>query len=200
MSGRRSPYVGGDHRTRAARAQGYPARSVFKLEEIDSKYHLLRAGHAVVDLGAAPGSWSLYVSRVIGPSGRLLAVDLQAIEQRFEPHVTVVQGDALDLDQGVLQPHAPFDCVLSDMAPNTGANKAQNAARSYLLFSQALAVAERYGLDGSSFCGKLFMGADFEQARADVAALYSSVKIAKPRGTRGSSVEVFLIGLGRRAC
>jgi 23S rRNA (uridine2552-2'-O)-methyltransferase len=196
---RKNPYSRADHRTLAARAQGYPARSVFKLEEIDQRCRLLAAGQSVVDLGAAPGSWSLYAAQRIGQNGRLLSVDLTQITQGFPPQVTVVQGDALELSSTLHPAHAPYDVVLSDMAPRTTGDKFTNAARSQELFLAALAVSVQFGAPGSHFVGKLFMGADFPAARAEVARLFSSHRIIKPKGTRDNSVEVFLVGLGLRS-
>lgn len=195
---KRNPYAGADHRTLAARAKGYPARSVFKLEEIDQRCRLLRPGQRVVDLGAAPGSWSIYAANKVGDKGRVLAVDLQVIKQAFPPWVTVIAGDALDLTSEVHAAHGPYDVILSDMAPRTGGDKFANAAKSYKLFSAALAVAQTFGKPGAGFVGKLFMGEDFERARAELGRLFASAKVIKPDGTRDNSVEVFLVGLGLR--
>jgi 23S rRNA (uridine2552-2'-O)-methyltransferase len=195
---RKNPYAGADHRTLAARAQGYPARSIFKLEEIDQRCKLLKPGQRVVDLGAAPGSWSLYAARCVGERGHLLAVDLQEIKQSFPPWVTVMQADAFDLSGDVHRAHSPYDVVLSDMAPKTSGDKFQNAARSYDLFSAALAVSQNFAKPGSAFVGKLFMGQDFEAARAELTKQFTSARVIKPAGTRDNSVEVFLVGLGRR--
>ena len=137
---RRNPYAGADARTRSAKAQGYPARSVFKLQEIDRRVGLLKPGQRVLDLGAAPGSWSLYASERIGTRGRLFAVDIQEIRQVFGPNVEVLLGDALDLENQALAVGGPYDVVLSDMAPNTSGNKLQDQARSFELFMRALAV------------------------------------------------------------
>ncbi len=196
---RRNPYSRADHRTLNAKAQGYPARSVFKLQEIDERCHLLKVGQCVVDLGAAPGSWSMYVAKKIGPTGKLLAVDLQAIEQSFPANVTVLQGDALTLDTGLHERWAPYDVVLSDMAPKTTGDKFANAARSHDLFCSALSVAVAFGRPGGHFVGKLFMGPDFQQARKLVADAFEQVKVVKPKGTRDNSVEVFLVGMGRKS-
>ncbi|HSC89918.1 MAG TPA: SAM-dependent methyltransferase, partial [Polyangiaceae bacterium] len=84
-----NPYVA-DARTAEAKKRGFPARSVFKLEEIQQRTQLLRRGHKVLDLGAAPGSWSLYAMQQVGPGGKVLAIDLQPITQGFGPNVTVV--------------------------------------------------------------------------------------------------------------
>ncbi len=181
-----------------AKAQGYPARSVFKLEEIDDKLHLLAAGQRVLDLGAAPGSWSAYAARKLGPRGVLLAVDLKPIDVALGSNVHTLVGDALTLSAELLQ-FAPYDVVLSDMAPNTSGNRMRDQALSFELFMRALEVARGAGAPGSSFVGKLFMGPDFEAARAAVAASYGSVRNVRPKGTRQNSVEVFLVGLAKKA-
>lgn len=187
-----------DHFTRAAKARGFPARSVFKLEEIDRRVRLLRPGQRVLDLGCAPGSWSLYVCERIGESGRLLAVDLQPLAQVLPRNATFIQGDARALAEGVLALHAPYEVVLSDMAPNTSGNRSQDQARSYQLFSFALDMAERLGGASSSFVGKIFMGPDFELARERLRDLYGEARILRPEGVRSNSFEVFLVGLQKR--
>src|SRR5688572_2843928 len=131
MSKRKNPYAGADAHTRAAKAKGFPARSVFKLEEIDRRVKLLKAGQHVIDLGAAPGSWSLYAAQRVGTSGKVLAIDLTEITQLFPAQVEVVQGDALALDNQVLGRHAPYDVVLSDMAPSTSGSKVRDQAQSF---------------------------------------------------------------------
>src|SRR5690349_13407661 len=123
VKNRANPYARADAKTREARAQGYPARSVFKLQEIDRRMRLLRAGQRVLDLGAAPGSWSLYASERVGPSGHVYAIDIKPIPQVFGPNVQVLEGDALSLASELLAAHGPYDVVLSDMAPNTSGSK-----------------------------------------------------------------------------
>lgn len=195
MSRGKNPYVG-DPRSRQAKAQGYPARSVFKLEEIDQRCQLLRKGQRVIDLGAAPGSWSLYAAQKIGPTGTLLAVDLSAISQGFPPHVTVWQKDAFELTPQELAEFAPFDVVLSDMAPKTSGAKSRDQALSFELSMAALGVAERLGKPGSSFVAKIFMSGDFPEAKRRVSAAYQSSRVIRPEGTRSVSSEVFLVGQG----
>ncbi|HEY3496810.1 MAG TPA: RlmE family RNA methyltransferase [Polyangiaceae bacterium] len=194
----KNPYAGPDARTRAARARGYPARSVFKLEEIDRRVRLLRAGQRVLDLGAAPGSWSLYAAERVGVRGKVLAIDRSEILQTFPAQVTVVRGDALELATAELATFAPYDVVLSDMAPNTSGSKASDQARSFELFSRALSVARELGAPGSHFVGKLFMSGDFPKARGELAAAYARCQVIKPEGTRSRSSEVFLVGLEKR--
>lgn len=195
----RRPYARPDARTRAAKAQGYPARSVFKLEEIDRRVKLLAPGQRVLDLGAAPGSWSLYAAGRVGPRGAVLAIDRQPIRQTFPGQVRVVQGDALTLETAALSELAPYDVVLSDMAPNTSGSKVADQAQSFELFMRAVAVARELGREGSHFVGKLFMSGDFQAARASVVESYDKCQVIRPEGTRSNSSEVFLVGLGRRA-
>jgi 23S rRNA (uridine2552-2'-O)-methyltransferase len=195
---KKNPYARPDARTRAAKAQGYPARSVFKLEEIDRRVRLLSRDKRVLDLGAAPGSWSLYASERVGPNGRVLAVDRTPILQAFAPNVTVVTGDALALDNEALGTFAPYDVVLSDMAPSTSGSKASDQARSFELFMRALDVAKALGREGSHFVGKLFMSGDFQEARRALGASYARSQVIRPDATRSQSSEVFLVGLGRK--
>lgn len=195
----RQPYARPDARTRAAKAQGYPARSVFKLEEIDRRTKLLSPGQRVLDLGAAPGSWSLYAATRVGDKGTVLAIDRQPIAQVFPRNVRVVQGDALTLATAALSELAPYDVVLSDMAPNTSGSKAADQARSFELFMRAVDVARELGRAGSHFVGKLFMSADFEAARAALTRTYEKCQVIRPEGTRSRSSEVFLVGLRKRA-
>jgi 23S rRNA (uridine2552-2'-O)-methyltransferase len=195
----RHPYARPDARTREAKAKGYPARSVFKLEEIDRRVKLLGPAQRVLDLGAAPGSWSLYAAGRVGPRGAVLAIDRDPIQQAFPAHVRVAQGDALTLETAALSELAPYDVVLSDMAPNTSGSKAADQARSFELFMRAVAVARELGRPGSHFVGKLFMSGDFEEARAALVESYEKCQVIRPEGTRSRSTEVFLVGLRRRA-
>ncbi len=194
---RQNPYTN-DHHTRRARAEGYPARSVYKLEEIDRRLRLISRGMRVLDLGAAPGSWTLYVAERVGPNGRVLAVDRQPILGAFPAQVELLTADALELDEAVLEPKGRFDLVLSDMAPNTSGARASDQAQSYELFLRALRVAERVSSVGSAFVGKLFMSADFAEARNQVLLRYQSLKVIRPEATRSRSSEVFLVGFSRR--
>jgi 23S rRNA (uridine2552-2'-O)-methyltransferase len=194
--GKKNPYAGADARTRAARARGYPARSVFKLEEIDRRLRLFRPGQSVLDLGAAPGSWSLFVAERVGQRGRVLAVDIEELRQAFGPNVQVLQGDAFDLENAALAAFSPYDVVLSDMAPRTSGSKISDQARSADLYRRALAVAVALGRPGSAFVGKIFMSDEFQPARTATAEAYARVQVIRPEGTRSQSSEVFIVGEG----
>jgi 23S rRNA (uridine2552-2'-O)-methyltransferase len=194
----RNPYRKPDRFTVAAKKAGFPARSVFKLEEIDRRVRLLRPGMRVLDLGASPGSWAIYAARKIAPSGKLFAVDPTPLAQALPPNATFLQADAFTLDEETLGKHGPYDVVMSDMAPNTTGVRLADQTRSYELFMHALAVAERVVVPGGAFVGKIFMGEDFPAARTKVRTVFEKERIIRPEGTRSSSYEVFVVGLGRR--
>lgn len=195
---RSSPYKRPDHFTRDAKKAGFPARSVFKLEEIDRRVHLLRSGMRVLDLGAAPGSWSLYAAEKIGPQGKLLAVDLSPLAAVLPAHAAFLQGDALCLEDGPIARFAPYDVVLSDMAPSTTGIKGVDQARSFELFMRALAIAASLVRLGGSFVGKIFMSEDLRAARASLKDTFAKEHLIRPEGTRSVSSELFVVGLGRK--
>jgi len=152
----------------------------------------------VLDLGAAPGSWSMYAAQKIGPTGQLLAIDLTPISAAVGSNATVKQGDALSLANEDLALFAPYDVVLSDMAPSTTGSKIADQARSFELFMRAVAIAKDLCAPGGSFVGKLFMSDDFQAARDALRDLFAEARTLRPEGTRSSSGEVFLVGLGRK--
>jgi 23S rRNA (uridine2552-2'-O)-methyltransferase len=196
---RKNPYAKPDRFTRAAKDAGYPARSVFKLEEIDRRTRLLHAGQRVLDLGATPGSWSMYAAKKIGPGGKLLAVDLEPLTVALPPNAVFVQGDALSLANDDLARFAPYDVVLSDMAPRTTGNRVTDQARSFELFMRALSVAATLGAKGGAFVGKIFMSDDLPAARAELRKHYAVERLIRPEGTRSVSFEIFVVGQEKRA-
>ena len=194
---KKSPYKGPDRFTIAAKQAGYPARSVFKLEEIDRRVKLLRPGMSVLDLGASPGSWSLYAAQKIGRNGHLLAMDLKELETALPPQATFFTGDALSLSNEALKTYAPYDVVLSDMAPNTTGNRLGDQTRSFELFMRAVDVAIELLAEGGAFVGKIFMGEDLPLARAHVKKHFAEERLIRPEGTRSVSYELFCIGMQR---
>jgi 23S rRNA (uridine2552-2'-O)-methyltransferase len=196
MVNRKNPYVG-DARTRRAKLEGYPARSVYKLEEIDQRCRLLRQGQRVLDLGAAPGSWSLYAATRVGAHGLVVAIDIKPMEQIFPPQVIALQADAFESSQADWLRYAPFDLVLSDMAPSTSGSKIRDQALSQELFLRGLEIAKRLSKPKSTFLGKLFMSGEFNETKSLVARCYEQVKVLRPEGIRQNSSEVYVLGLGR---
>lgn len=199
MSRKPTGYSRPDRHTRAAKAAGYPARSVFKLEEIHRRHGLFRSGQRVLDLGAAPGSWTLFASEAVGASGRVLAVDLSPIEVEMPKNVTTRVFDVTSPERAALADLAPYDVVLSDMAPRTSGTKSRDQALSYELCEHALAVADALGAPGSHLVVKLFMSPSFADLKRAIVARYAECKAVRPEATRTQSTEVFLVGLRRKA-
>jgi 23S rRNA (uridine2552-2'-O)-methyltransferase len=171
---------------------------VFKLEEIDRRTSLLRSGMRVLDLGAAPGSWALYAAKRIGPSGKLLAVDLEPLSAPLPPCAVFAQGDAFSLSSEELGRFSPYDVILSDMAPKTTGSRITDQTRSFELFMRALAVAVALGAAGGSFVGKIFMSDDLPSARAELRRHYEKERLIRPEGTRAVSTEIFVVGSRKR--
>jgi 23S rRNA (uridine2552-2'-O)-methyltransferase len=183
-----------DHYTRRAKKDKYPARSVYKLQEIQKKHHLIRKGDKVLDLGCCPGSWLLYAARQTGSSGKVVGIDLNPVSIQVPAHATVLIADVLDLDAGTLD--KAFNVVLSDMAPATTGNKTVDTARSINLCESALYIAKTVLVPGGSFVCKVFQGSDFNSFSEEVRIAFKTRKIFKPRSSRKASKEIFIVGLG----
>jgi 23S rRNA (uridine2552-2'-O)-methyltransferase len=186
-----------DHLARRARREHYPARSVYKLEEIDRRLRLLRPGFRVLDLGASPGSWTLFIAGAVGPSGFVLAVDPQDLRVALPPHARFVKGRCEEVLPEIVAA-GPFDAVVSDMAPSTTGERGTDQHRSFELFRGAAEIAARVGRPGSSFVGKVFQGPSFGEARGLLRDAWVEVRVLRPRATRTESYEVFLAGIGLR--
>lgn len=182
-----------DHYSQKARKEGYPARSVYKLEEIDRKYKLLRHGQKVLDLGCAPGSWTLYAAAKVGLKGRVIGIDLAPPEGSFSPQVTILKGDLLELDMDGVAGAAPFDLVLSDMAPKTMGRREVDQARSLELCQMAWAWAEKLLKPGGHFLFKIFQSKEGDDFIKTLKFHFASVNRLKPQATRRQSLEVFII-------
>jgi len=188
-----------DHYFKKAKQENYPARSVYKLEEIEKQSRLLLPGAAVLDLGACPGSWSLYAAKRVGPGGHVLAIDLNPAGTAFPNHVTYLTGDMLDPGPDILDAFlrlGPFDVVLSDMAPKTTGIKFTDQARSLELAEAALAVAVSRLKPGGAFVVKVFQGPDSPDYRQDLRKLFTTVRVAKPKSSRAESKEIFYVATG----
>ena len=185
-----------DRYFKQAREQGFAARSVFKLEEIDHKLRLLRPGHRVLDLGCRPGSWLQYAVRLVGARGAVVGIDRDALPSPIAG-ARVLIGDLYQAtDAQLLGELAAFDVVLSDMAPDTTGVRATDQARSAALFEEALARAERLLAPGGGFVGKIFQGPDLDGLRKRMAARFSQVRLIKPDSSRAQSIEIYLAGQG----
>ena len=183
-----------DEFVKRAQKEGWRSRAVFKLAQIQASERLLRPGMRCVDLGAAPGGWSQYAARIVGP-GRIVATDILAMDPI--PGVEFVQGDFREeavLAQ-VLQCLGAdkVDLVLSDMAPNMAGIDAVDQPRSMHLAELALEFADRVLAPGGDLLVKLFQGAGFDQILKDTRSRYGRVMTKKPKASRTRSSEIYLL-------
>ncbi|MBU0551799.1 RlmE family RNA methyltransferase [Myxococcota bacterium] len=180
-----------------AQREGFRARSIYKLEEIDQRTSLLKPGQAVLDLGCAPGSWLQYAARRVGKKGKVLGVDLQEVAPLPEPQITLLQADAFALDEAALIAlGGPFDVVLSDMAPATSGNRFTDHVRSVALCRRAFEVAARGLKPGGAFVCKVFEGAEVNDLAQEIKPHFKKLKRIKPKATRKESVELFIVAQG----
>lgn len=188
-----------DHYTRKAQKEDYPARSVYKLQEIQQKTQLIRKGDRVLDLGCSPGSWLIYAAKLIGESGRAVGVDLKPVTAKLPPNASVHTGDLLNMTDELRETLGDgYNVVLSDMAPDTTGNKTLDAIRSAGLAETALHVACEHLVKGGMFACKIFQGSDFDPFVKMVNAEFDKTKIFKPKSSRKASKEIFVIGLGKK--
>ena len=189
-----------DHYTQRAKREKYPARSVYKLDEIQRKFEPIKKNDNVLDLGCYPGSWLLYAADLTKHHGRVVGIDLKPVVIHLLPHVTTYTGDIRSLgDNFFAQVGLDFNVVLSDLAPDTSGQKTVDAARSFELCRTALSIAQKVLLPGGSFVCKIFHGEDFREFAASVRDSFKSQKVFKPQSSRKASKEIFVIGLGFKA-
>lgn len=184
-----------------AKSEGWRARAAYKLMEIDDKDKLIRPGMIVVDLGAAPGSWSQVANKRVGEVGRVFALDLLPMEPI--PGVEFMQGDFHDEEfverfEEILGGRQ-VDLVMSDIAPNISGIPSSDQARSVYLAELALDFAQKHLAQGGRFLVKVFQGEGFDAFRKQMESDFKSVLVRKPQASRGRSSEVYLLGSGKRA-
>ena len=189
-----------DHYYRRAKQEGWEARSVYKLEEIDRRFYLFRRGDIVVDLGCHPGSWSRYAASRIGPSGLVLGVDKKPHpSQRWGDHGRILRRDVFSL-KGLhcLGLHQKARVLLSDMAPDTTGIKSVDQAMSLRLVKKVFDLMEEILMPRGACVVKVFQGREAQDFFLSIRGLFSRLKIVRPRPTRSSSKEIFIVGLEYR--
>jgi len=174
---------------------GWRSRAVFKLEQIQDKEKLLKPGITCVDLGSAPGSWSQLAARLVGSTGRVIAIDLLAMEPI--PGVEFIQGDftapeTLEALRNLVGPK-PVDLVMSDMAPNMSGNRTIDQPRSLALLDEALAFAREVLKPGGDLLFKAFQGEGIDALTRELKRDFKSVKTLKPKASRPESREIYLL-------
>jgi len=189
-----------DEFVRRAQAEGWRSRAVYKLGEIQERERLLRRGSGVLDLGAAPGAWSQYASKIVGPGGRVIAVDL--LPMASIPDVEIMQGDFRDdrVLRDVLHRigKARIDLVMSDMAPNITGTRSVDQPRAMHLAELAAEVASQILDRRGALVVKLFHGEGFDDFVRDMRGRYERVKVRKPRASRPQSRETYLVARNLR--
>jgi 23S rRNA (uridine2552-2'-O)-methyltransferase len=185
------PYV------RAAKSKGYRSRAAFKLVELDDKFHVLKKGARVLDLGAAPGGWVQVAAERIGATGKIVGADI--LEMEPIPGAELMVADLLDADTPDRLKQAlggEADVVLSDMAAATTGHRATDHLRTTALIEAALDVAEDTLTPGGAFVGKVFQGGATGELLARIKRHFSMVKHVKPPASRAESVELYLVATG----
>lgn len=181
-----------------AHAEGFRSRAVYKLKEVDEKESLLRPGMTVVDLGAAPGGWTQYVTQKLNGSGTIIALDILPMDAL--PDVHVIQGDFREDD--VLQelikvtPEQGVDLILSDMAPNMSGSSAIDIPRAMYLVELAFDFASHMLKPGGALLVKVFHGVGFDALVKNARTSFAKVTIRKPSASRSRSKETYLLAKG----
>ena len=190
-----------DFYTKKAQKEGYPARSVYKLEEIQQKFNVIKRDFRVLDVGAAPGSWTMYIMRMLSETGFLSAIDLKPLSITIKkPNFFFVQGDAFDQTNiQMLAEKGPYNAVVSDAAPSTTGNKIVDTERSIQLIESIYNTALQVLTPGGNFVFKMFQGGKEKEILDDMKKHFNAVKILKPQASRTNSFETFVIGLGKKA-
>ena len=183
-----------------AKKEGYVARSVYKLQEIDKRYQLFKKRNRVLDLGTSPGSWLQYIAQVVGERGLVLGIDINPLKwTNLPPHVHFWQRDVIEWNYMEAKELSPFfDVVVSDMAPLTTGDRAGDAYCSFKLAERALNIAcDLVKLKGHFVC-KLLEGREMKEFLIECKRIFSFVKLFKPKSSRPKSREIFLIGLKKK--
>jgi 23S rRNA (uridine2552-2'-O)-methyltransferase len=185
-----------DHYTRRARQEKWLARSVYKLEEIDRKYRLIRPGGRILDLGCYPGSWTQYCIRKAGAAGQVVGVDLHEPEDLKSAHFRFIKADVLSLDiEWLLGEIGSRDAVISDLAPSTTGIAVADVTRSLELARRALAIALAVLRKKGHFLCKVFEGEGTQDLRREVSSHFEQMKIIRPSAVRKASREMYFLGL-----
>lgn len=185
------PYVA------AARREGYRSRAAFKLIEMDEKYHLLKKGARIIDLGAAPGGWSQVAAKKAGPSGRIIAIDINVFDPI--PGVEITQMDFLDADAPdrlIAMAGGPVDLVLSDMAAPASGHRPTDHLKIMALCEAAIEFAVNVLAPGGSFVAKVLKGGTENELLAMMQRHFRSVRHAKPKASRQDSAEAYVVATG----
>jgi 23S rRNA (uridine2552-2'-O)-methyltransferase len=193
-----------DHWQLKARNEGYPARSVYKLKEMDEKFGLIKQRFNILDLGAAPGSWSLYILRK-SPGVSLVSVDLSPLSREFDrglfegENFSFIPGDFTDPPvRDNIVSRGPYNLIVSDAAPATTGNRVVDTSRSLELAESAVFYAETALASGGGLVIKVFQGCDTRELLKRLGGLFKNAKSYKPQACRSDSFETYYLGVGKK--
>jgi 23S rRNA methylase len=191
-----TPYSESDFWTKKAFKEGYPARSVYKLEEINKKFSLFGSSACVLDLGAAPGSWTSFLIRNLKENATIVSVDLKPLDSKIkDDRLIFIQGDMTDKKIiAKIEEKKPFDAVVCDVAPYTTGNKALDVVRQNDLAFMAKDYAIRMLKPGGSFVTKIFQGQEMNLLVKELKNKFEIVRTFKPVACRKNSIETYIIG------
>jgi len=185
-----------------AKQEGYRSRAAYKLLELQQRYRIMKSGDSVIDLGAAPGGWLQVAAKVVGPHGKVIGVDLQAIQALPERNVILLDGDITSAEIQVQIKQligGPSHCVISDLAPKLSGIRDADTARCLELNRTALAVAVELLRPNGSLVVKSFVSNDLQLFTAELKQYFSAVQRTKPEATRHGSSEFYFLATGFKA-
>ena len=179
-----------------AKKEGFPARSVYKLKEIDEKYRIIKKGNRVLDLGCAPGSWLLYISQKVGNKGKVIGVDIGEMKIPDKINIVFIKKSVFDLKS--LDFKDKFDAVVSDLSPNTSGVEFLDTGRSLELAEKSFEIAKSVLLPGGNFVCKIFESESNDAFFKKVRNYFDFAKRFKPKAVIKKSKEFYIIGMGFR--
>ncbi len=182
--------------TTLAKKEGFPARSIYKLKEIDEKYKIIKEGNRVLDLGCAPGSWLLYVSQRVGNKGKVIGIDFEEIKIPKKTNIVFIKKNVFDLKESDFEDK--FEVVVSDLSPKTSGIKFLDAGKSLELAEKSFEIAKSVLLSGGNFVCKIFEGESSDAFFKKVKNCFNFAKRFKPKGVIKKSREFYIIGRGFR--
>ncbi|MGN0729766.1 SAM-dependent methyltransferase [Treponema sp.] len=201
MPSKQNLYKKPDYWSQKAFKEGYPARSVYKLQEINEKFTMLKKSSVVLDLGAAPGSWTVWLLRNIKMPGKVVSVDLNPLAKDVRAeNLVFFQGDLLSEEiRTAIKEQGPYDLVVCDAAPLTTGNRVIDTLRSKSLVEMAIWYAAEMLKPGGNFCVKIFQNGDQQKLLLKMREIFTQAKGFKPEACRTESFETYLIGLCKKS-
>jgi len=182
-----------------AKKDGYPARSVYKLKEIDEKYHFFKKGDNVLDLGCAPGSWLIYVANKIGNKGKVIGIDIKDIKVSLKENIIFIKKDITDFEKSEAKElNQKYQAVISDLAPTTCGIESVDTGKSLELCEKAFSIAKRVLMPGGNFVCKIFEGEFTNNFFKEVEKSFKFTKRFRPKAVIKRSKEFYIIGKGFR--